>query len=294
MAYLPLSQRTDLPKMSRQMNTSSTSSTSTSTDRINVFVRKCLSDIENFERVPDWARHHARDYFHSVCRQPGFLPVYHALYNAGYDYQKTAREAFVKRHTEATRQTRSTPVTRENAIATQQTRLTRETIFEEAWPSHNNFSCLSEWARAHARNYFHQLNGSRTFLSIYKDLLAQAERMDDAENVDDASYSESEADDETLSYTSSEGEETFATEGRPTRAESDEGKRQLNAICFREYRAWYDAFQEEEREGDSVLTADERFGLHVARILRNKTGMHTDSIRPVIEAWLVEHKSEMN
>ena len=274
--------------MSRQINTSSSSVD----PRVARFVAECLPTLDMDTRVPDWAREHARDYFHTVCRQPGFLPVYHALYHAGVEHKKVERTAFVKRHTAAAATTR-TPVKRQTAIATPQNRLTREDIFAEAWTSRKNFTDVNAWARAHARNYFHQLNGTRTFLSLFKDLLEDAEEVED----ETASYSssDSEADDETLSYTSSEseGEATFATDGRPTRAESDEGKRKLNAICFREYRAWYDAFQEEEREGDSDLTADERFGIHVSRILRNKTGLHTDSIRPVVEAWLVEHKRHL-
>ena len=238
-------------------------------DRITVYVRQCLPSLNEFDRVPSWARHYAREYFHTVCKQPGFLPVYHALWRAGSVVQTPAP-------TPAATPTHAR-ITRQNALPSASTRLTRDEIFAASWPSVSNFTDVNAWARAHARNYYHQLNGTRTFLSIYKDLLEDAEDQED-----------------TLSYTSSEADDTtFATDGRPTRAESDEGQRQLNAICFREYRRWYDAFEAEAHEGDGDMSADERFALHVGRILRTKTGLPAAQCATVVNGWLHLHKEHL-
>ena len=277
-------------------------------DRITVFVRQCLPDLKNFDRVPEWARHHAREYFHNVCRQPGFLPVYHALYRAGSNSKHVVatpapvatRPTVVRQNAlpSSTARPAPTALTRNaptSAPRSAPTALSRENIFEASWPSRKNFTDTSAWARAHARNYYHQLNGTRTFLSLFKDLLEDAEQKED----ETASYSssDSEADDETLTYTSEEDEDeeeaTFAQDGRSTRAEADEGRRQLNAICFREYRRWFSAFLQEEEEGDSDMTADERFALHAGRILHNKSGLPTEQCSTVVSGWLHMNKKHL-
>lgn len=274
-------------------------------DRIDVYVRQCLTDLSNWDRVPEWARHHAREYFHTVSKQPGFLPVYHALYNAGYSHldakridSAIARDIAAQAQRSAPVATRP-PITRQNALPSTRSTVTtakptrstvtastptRSDIFEQSWPSFSNFSDKSAWARAHARNYYHQLNGTRTFLSIFKDLVADAENR----------LAEQEEDDETLSYTTyGEEDTTFATDGRPTQAETDAGRKALDAICFREYRTWFSAFLQEEDEGDTDMTADERFSLHVGRILRNKTQLPLDKCERVAAGWLLKNKKHL-
>ncbi len=250
-------------------------------DRIDVYVRQCLTDLRNWDRVPEWARHHAREYFHTVSKQPGFLPVYNSLYRAGIARPVVAQPVAAPVPAARPPVTRSARITASTVPATQLA-LTREQIFEQSWPSFSNFSDKSAWARAHARNYFHQLNGTRTFLSIFKDLLADAEnRLAEEE------------DDETLSYTSEEEDSTFATDGRPTQAETDAGRKAMDAICFREYRTWFSAFKAEEKEGDSDMTADERFSLHVGRIFRNKTQLPLDKCERVAAGWLLKNKKHL-
>lgn len=278
---------------------SRSSATVSPSTAVDAYVRRVLPTLKQDVRVPDWAREHARDYFHTVCRQPGFLPVYHALYNAGYARQAEIRKASVAQRAPVQRQnalapasvgagvkTPTRPTTRSApATATTTPTVTREQIFAQSWPSFDNFSDMNAWARAHARNYFHQLNGTRTFRSIFDELI------EDAENH--MVETGSQVDDETLTYTSEEEEETeptFATDGRPTRAEVDAGQKALNAICFRQARIWYSAFKEEEKEGDSDMTADERFALHVGRIFRNKTQLPLDKCERVAAGWIHMNK----
>jgi hypothetical protein len=73
--------------------------------------------------------------------------------------------------------------------------------------------------------------------------------------------------------------------------EAKQGRQILNKIIFKEYNAWYQAFQDEAKEDSSndAMTADERFQWHCAKVLSRKTDIRAKEIYPIIGAWLHEH-----
>ena len=202
---------------------------------------------------------------------------------------------------------------------------------QEALPSLHNFTDESAWARATARNFFHQFGATTPFVTIYNKLLHYADlknaedeaeewssdesedddetyetEEDESEDDDDMSLVdeddseaeyEDEADDETLSYTSDESEEIadslFTPAGKATTAEINAGRQAMNRILFKEYREWYNAFKEEADEEDNGDTAEDRFSWHCAKILSQNTGLEREMCQTVVGGWLELNKKTL-
>ena len=201
-----------------------------------------------------------------------------------------------------------------------------DSMAQEALASLKHFTDESTWARATARNFFHQFNATTPFITIYNKLLHYADlkaaedehsegswNSDDDESYETESETESEdndesladeeseyedkseADDETLTYTSDESmdeasEPLFTAPGKPTKAETDAGRQAMNCILFKEYRNWFAAFKEEE---DDEFSAEDRFSWHCAKILNQKTGLDREMCQTVVGGWLELHKDTL-
>lgn len=80
-----------------------------------------------------------------------------------------------------------------------------------------------------------------------------------------------------------------ASATQETEERLQEGKAQFNRILRREYETWYPAFDAEAQEDEDGPSADTRWIYHSAKNLSKRTGLTTDSLMPIVEAWLDEH-----
>jgi hypothetical protein len=186
--------------------------------------------------------------------------------------------------------------------------LSNTEIYEESKESIKHFASLEDWARATARNYFHQLGGMRKFLDIYKDLLALAEQEDDddstyvtessEESEDESLYDEEDEseDDDDESEDDEEDDDSYCSEmeveesklvadGLATNAEIAMGRKILNKVLYKEYNGWYSAFMEEE-DGENG------FIWHCAKILAKKSGVPSEDCALITQAWLMSKKQK--
>ena len=78
--------------------------------------------------------------------------------------------------------------------------------------------------------------------------------------------------------------------GRQTAAEERYARHELNRTLFREFKYWYDAFEEEAAEDTEkgAPNAAQRFSRHCANILGSRTGLRKDLLENVVAAWLKE------
>lgn len=70
------------------------------------------------------------------------------------------------------------------------------------------------------------------------------------------------------------------------------GRNEFNRFLFSEFNTWYSAFEAEADEDDDVdsPSADSRWIYHCAKKLGKRVGLTADSLSPVVQAWLNEHK----
>ena len=134
--------------------------------------------------------------------------------------------------------------------------------FFTAHQAKSNYACEKEWARHFARVYYHEVDKTPGFLTIYTQLLSSVERV------------------QKRPVTRSSAKPVFAAPNEQTDAERRRGKYEFNRILHKEYNEWYDAFMEEDNK-DGWLH-------HAAQRLSRKTGVSAEAIRPVVEAWLLE------
>lgn len=134
---------------------------------------------------------------------------------------------------------------------------------------------LSTWARAHTRVFYHEMGGSVPFPTLYSQFMNYATQASSTPARASAPVRRART-------------AVFAEEGRPTEAEDKEAASQLNAILYREYSTWWDAFAAEAEEDTEELSAHTRFALHCAKVLNKKTGIPTQSLVLVVAAWLQE------
>ncbi len=138
-----------------------------------------------------------------------------------------------------------------------------------AYQRYTPSSSVSDWARAEARNFHHDVNATVPFALTYKSLVAWAEQKQTQHQKQPSN--------------------TFAKDGQLTEQETKYGQKVLHGILYREYTNWWHAFAQEATEDThSDMSASERFSLHCARILHTKSGIPTDHIIPFVEAWLIQ------
>lgn len=291
------------------------------------FLEKVKSNRKDFADVKEWARANARTYFHEVSEEPGFLPIYNALLSFNNEAKDippfSTREEVIskkatltvgeKRYMDAIKANKATPLTSSSKIRV----MTIAEIYAESSSDIKHFDSVESWARATARNYFHQLGGKTKFLDIYLPLLDLA--YDDLENGSDfdsdsscedhddassATEEEDDADDSTYMTESSEESEDesladdeenemdddscceeydagqLVKDGAQTSAEIALGRKIVNKVLYKEYNEWYSAFEEEE-DGENG------FVWHCAKILSKKYEMPAEDCALIVQAWLI-------
>jgi hypothetical protein len=168
---------------------------------------------------------------------------------------------------------------------------------------------LKDWARTEARRYYHDVERTTSFPTVYYTLINFADEMMTRQ---EAAAPRS----RTRSHTAAP-----AAAPAPTRAlqrdqaivanvigsqneaeqrvraslareaEQRKGRAALNRILFREYSSWWDAFvAEADEDADrNAPSASDRFSWHCAKILGRQTGIRHEEIAPVVAAWVLEH-----
>ncbi len=171
-------------------------------------------------------------------------------------------------------------------------------FFTVARQSKSKYTCEKEWARHFARAYYHEIDTNPGFLTIYNKLLSGAEdtrtqrtqRSTKPSTRSTKSSSRASVEKQNVRVTRSStrsSNEAFAKAGEQTDAERKRGKHELNCILYKEYNDWYDAFEAEAKEDDGA-SADDRWSWYAAKTLSRKTGIATDTLLPVVQAWLLE------
>ena len=137
------------------------------------------------------------------------------------------------------------------------------------------------------QNTFHWANSqAKRFLTLYKSCpYSQAQVASDLRKAYE-SY-------DNLLLMSQKAETTlFTADGDPSYAEEALGKAKFNAFLFKEYDAWFPAFEAEAKdEGADIDTAEYRWTWQASQKLSKRTGLSMRYLEAVIGAWLLTHKS---
>ena len=193
-------------------------------------------------------------------------------------------------------------------------RLTFETQFgsfaPKAWLAYKGEN-NSVWARANAREFWHTVNNKIPFVLVYDSLLrfinimrsekktsrshTIVEDLHEAEGSGEEYEGEESEEDEVNVPRSALQRDTrlvnaITPVGRQTAAEERYARNELNRTLFREFKYWYDAFEEEAAEDTEkgAPNAAQRFSRHCANILGSRTGLRKDLLEGVVTAWLKE------
>jgi hypothetical protein len=277
---------------------------SSSSQNVYNFSQLALQSVNQFRGdEKSWARHYARQFYHTVSVKPGFLPVYNALLNALKTLnEEKKKEEVSKKNEEKTSTTKK--VNKNEKTTSNKKPFDIEADIKDALEHIDDFSNEKEWARAYARQLFHNLEGKTPFIDLYNLFMNRFEKEFDEEFQEDnisIESEENEDDEEYLPYNHQKKKKTssntFAKDGDQTDSERKQGKYMLNKVLCKEYNDWYDAFQEEAKEelqfvknnGESnIPTGDQRWIHHSSKLLFRKTSIPIETIKPVVEAWLME------
>ncbi len=262
-------------------------SATTMNSNINSFVQKAKESRSSYKDDKDWARAFSRSYWHTVSNQPGFLPVYTSLLNSitntsttqtqVEEVTNTISQMAIEKEADRTPVTpprpkrESTPPSaplkpKNNSFTNASLEEKINTFILNVKQFRNDHHTDESWARAEARHFYHFVSKEPGFLPIYKSLIASLSTP--------------------TTYTIPPMNRLSPT---PI---TQEGKKQLNNILFKEYDDWYEAFEEEVKEDpERSPSADERWVWHSATVLSKRTKIARHSLVPVVEAWLQEHKS---
>ena len=354
-------------------------------ESVQEYVEDALSTLSRYPDASAWARSYARNYYHSIDNQIGFLPVYHTLLKAAAaapkdnahpllptpqnqsesfevkmdklfkyawplvgEYRSLDRWAKVQAAQWMTKGNISHKLSQviakllEMADAKQKASapkpsLTYEDDFDHmadaALGDVKHFDSPESWARATARNFYHQFGKATPFITIYGALLRKNEEVEDneseseseseyeededyetedeTESEDDDEDYETEEDDDDVSCSSEESDTLIVKDGKQTKSgsrssdaatrphpstkdeEAEQGRLILNRILFKEYSEWYEAFEQEAEEDDQDLSAEDRFSWHCAKILSRKTDIPREDCQPIVGAWLQLHKEHL-
>jgi hypothetical protein len=280
----------------------SSSVISTSNTNINyTFLQNALKSINRYTDEKAWARHFAREYFHEVSHKPGFLPIYNNLLKMLHDMPKPV-------------------VNKKNKSDEKTNNFDMNEFIKNALENIEDYNNEKEWARDYARQLFHKLERKISFANLYNTLMEEFNKAYDDEWANtNTNKKEKEEDEEWLPYqhktssnssntsssnavTDPSGNQLFVEDNNQTETERKQGKYILNKILYKEYNAWYDAFQAEEQDeriyeknnGESnIQSGDQRWIYHASKILSRKTNIPTESISPIVEAWLLELNKNM-
>ena len=218
----------------------------------------------SYKDARSWARTYARDFYHSVSSDHGFLPVYQTLlsmsnlpFRAPEDVKK-AKPAF-------------------------ETHFDSE--FEKSLANVQEYENFKEWVRTESNRMYILFDRETKWKEIYDAIfdasIALVDKMDSRASSNRMSSSNA----------APQHNATFTEDGKVTNAEFGEGKKQLNQLLYKEFNTWWDAFEKEadEDHSEDAPTAQQRWTLHTSKILSRKTQIPIDSLIPIVDAWLESH-----
>ncbi len=248
--------------------------------------------------VTSWARAEAATFKRTISPQIEFLRPYYGLINfakvqQGLEWQRMNAQQKKERMEEIQRKAREGPEFVQRKL---------EEYAPVAWKRYNSsMTDIANWARNEARNFYHLWSSDAqvSFVSVWRFLCEYGESRESRANMSIpaqrsqvAQQAAREFQDAAQSALNRDANLStlFTPDGEQTEAERRAGRAELNRILFREYTAWWDAFEAEAVEdiAEDAPTASQRFAQHCSKILQRRTGLRTDLIEPVVEAWLLE------
>ena len=244
--------------------------------------------------VTSWARAEAATFKRTISPQIEFLRPFYALstfanVQQGLQQQRAASTNWTETVKSAKRKSpssSSTDAMKEDSSEFLQKKL--QNYAPVAWTRYNpSTTDIPNWARHEARNFYHLCDGAYPFVSAWQFLCDYGEACESNTRQDRRDQVAQQA---TRDFQDAALATTFTADGDQTEAERRAGRAELNRVLFREYTAWWDAFEAEAVEDmdADAPTASQRFARHCSKILQRRTGLRTDLIEPVVEAWLLE------
>ena len=218
-----------------------------------------------YKDARSWARVHAREYFHAISSDHGFLPVYQTLL-AMSNLPFRAPEDVKK------------------AKPTFETHFDSE--FEKSLATVQQYETVKEWVCAESKRMYILFDRQAKLKDIYDAMFNASMALVDKMDSQTSSSNQ---------MSTSSNAATFTEDGEVTDAEFGEGKKQLNQVLYKEFTLWWEAFEKEAEEDmdEDAPTAHERWSLHTSKILSRKTGIPVDSLIPIIDAWLESHLEKL-
>jgi len=160
-----------------------------------------------------------------------------------------------------------------------------ETYAKKYMGSFDGSESRSDWCSRHAKRFSATVNGFVPVAVIGRDL-------DDYLAKHKATVKSS-ARLTVTRYHTEQAAKPVATFDEHPFDEWAEGRAQFNKFLYTEFETWYSAFEneaDEDFEADAPSAAS-RWVYQAAKKLRVRTGLSVDTLVPVVEAWLNEHKA---
>jgi len=170
-----------------------------------------------------------------------------------------------------------------------------------AWENYQDGMELKDWARAETRRYYHEVEKTTSFPTVYYSLINFADStLTQLEQTQARGRSRSRTTKEvrersTATPRALERDQAlvanFTADGQQTAAEQRLARGQLNRTLFREHSRWWDAFVAEAAEDTErgAPSASDRFSWHCAKMISRQTGVRSELVAPVVAAWVLEH-----
>lgn len=170
---------------------------------------------------------------------------------------------------------------RDAAVAAYSAQL--ETYAKKYMVSFDGSESRSDWCSRHANRFSSTVNGFVPIAVIGRDLDAYLTKHK-ASVKPPARLTVTRYHNEQVAPLASSTEHPFD--------EWAEGRAQFNKFLYSEFETWYAAFEAEADEDfETDVSAASRWIYQAANKLRVRTGLSVDTLVPVVEAWLNEHKA---
>jgi hypothetical protein len=150
-----------------------------------------------------------------------------------------------------------------------------ETYAKTYMVSFDGSESLSDWSSRHAKRFSTTVNGYIPLAVIARDLEEYVSKNKRSATVKSTRLM-------VTRYHNSHPFDEWA-----------EGRSQFNKFLYSEFETWYAAFEAEADEDYEVdaASAASRWIYQCANKLRARTGLSVETLVPVVEAWLNEHKA---
>lgn len=157
---------------------------------------------------------------------------------------------------------------------------------------------LEDWARMHARRYFHDVDRTTPFAFVYTTLITYARNRIQDDKLNSTTFTVTDSSSGWSTRKSASGKAAPVPVPAPAPAQMTTSHSvdaaTLNRACWREYTNWWEAFEVEGseaqiHEGAPAEEARNRWVDHTARVLQRSTGYSYEALVSDVEAWFDRH-----